>query len=435
MPGNRSVADALYDAITPLETTEPAIDGDGLHALGDALADHRVVGLGEATHGTREFFELKHRIVRNLVEAHDVRLFGIEASFGETLAVNDYVCRGDGDPESVVGEMVFWTWDTDEVREFVSWLREFNAGRPSEDQVKFYGFDAQFVGASARRLDSYLADAAPDLHNRVAADLDSLGDDVFKAGDESAVSDQLSTARSVVDALAGELDQRRSALVENTSEREWRLARQHVTAIRQATEFVATHHHESESFSGEGVAAREQAMADNVNWILDHEPHGRIAIWAHNAHVKRSETYYPEADATVDQMGAHIADRHGNDYYALCFDFDRGGFQAIGDLPESDAETDEERGLREFVVDAAPDDTLAAAFAETGHSPAFLDVKAAADDTVLGEWLDASQRLRSIGALYEPDETDDYFEAFDLRGDLDGVLFVAETTRARPLDG
>lgn len=430
----------LAEAVTPLETTGPTSDSDDIRALGDQLADRRVVGLGEATHGTREFFELKHRIVRHLVTEHGFRLFGIEASFGETLAVNDYVLGGDGDPGAVVGEMEFWTWETDAVREFVEWVRAFNDGRPREDQVKCYGVDAQFVEASAARLADYLAGAAPDCYEGVADDLAALRDDDFKGGDQDAVRAQIDTACRLVDVLGSELDARRDALVDATSVREWGLARQHVTAIRQATALVQTHHQADEAFSADGLAAREQALADNVDWVLAHEPHDRIAVWAHNAHVKRATMDYDEADAPVTQMGGHLAARHGEDYYALCFDFDRGSFQAIGDLrdaqraaSEGDAD-DDDRGRRAFTVDAAPDDSLAATLRDTDHSLAFLDVDAASEEPALADWLSDEHRLRSIGAVFDDGEEAEYFDAVDLRSEVDGVLFVAETSRARPLN-
>ncbi len=60
----------------------------------------RVVALGEATHGSREFFQLKHRLVRFLIEDHDFRTFAMEAHFTRALAVNDYVLDVKGDAKS-----------------------------------------------------------------------------------------------------------------------------------------------------------------------------------------------------------------------------------------------------------------------------------------------------------------------------------------------
>lgn len=83
--------DALSAHAVPLATTDPlasVLDPDGLDAVfGDAL----VVGLGEATHGTREFFRLKHRLIRYLVREHGLRVVAMEPNFPETLAIDEYV--------------------------------------------------------------------------------------------------------------------------------------------------------------------------------------------------------------------------------------------------------------------------------------------------------------------------------------------------------
>ena len=68
--------------------------------------------MGEATHGTHEFFQLKHRMLEFLVERMGFTVFGIEANWPESLAVNDYVLNGNGDPAKALAGFYFWTWNT-----------------------------------------------------------------------------------------------------------------------------------------------------------------------------------------------------------------------------------------------------------------------------------------------------------------------------------
>lgn len=86
--GTTSVREDLRDATIPLATTDPTIDDD-LEPVGDRLADADVVGIGKATHGTREFFELKHRLIRHLVVEHGVRAVVLESNLLETMALHD----------------------------------------------------------------------------------------------------------------------------------------------------------------------------------------------------------------------------------------------------------------------------------------------------------------------------------------------------------
>lgn len=144
-----AVVAALAEQVVDLDTVAPGADATDLAPLREVFAGRRVVGLGEATHGTREFFQLKHRLLRFFVEELGVPLFGLEANFSETLAVDRYVRRGEGDPEAALEGIYFWTWNTEEVLALIGWMRAFNADRPPEDRVRFYGFDAQFTRGAA----------------------------------------------------------------------------------------------------------------------------------------------------------------------------------------------------------------------------------------------------------------------------------------------
>ena len=91
------------------------------------IGDARIVSLGEATHGTREFFQLKHRMLEFLATQMGFTIFSIEANMPEAYRLNDYVLNGTGDPAQLLRGMYFWTWNTEEVLDMIHWMREFNA--------------------------------------------------------------------------------------------------------------------------------------------------------------------------------------------------------------------------------------------------------------------------------------------------------------------
>ena len=125
------------------------------------IGDARIVSLGEATHGTREFFQLKHRLLEYCVSELGFTIFGIEASYPECLRINDYVLHGTGNPADALASQRFWTWDTEEVLALIEWMRIWNSTHTRK--VKFYGFDMQFPTEAALRLLDYLKRVAPDL--------------------------------------------------------------------------------------------------------------------------------------------------------------------------------------------------------------------------------------------------------------------------------
>jgi erythromycin esterase len=444
--------DRLAATATALEGTDPSLALGDLAPLDDALADRSVVALGEATHGTREFFQLKHRLLRYLVERQGVRTFAIEANFTETLALDTYVRDGEAPIDAALPEfdaleaedpaaaglegMYFWTWQTEELRALVEWCREFNEGRPLDDQVRFFGFDAQYTAGPAAGLDAYLRTVDADFHDEVAADLDTLDDepDEGTTEDDGTVDQRLATAADIVETVGGRLDQRREAYVEATSERAWALARRQVRVIEQAS---GNKRASQEDDVERGVRDRDVAMADNVAWLQEFSRQGRLVVWAHNGHVNRRNIRFEVDDEgeeyCVPSMGSHLADRYGEAYYALGFEFARGGFQAIA--KPTDENDVEEAELRAFELDSPVEGTAGETLAELDRDVALFDVEAASGDDVVTDWLATERPINSLGAVYDPAAPEAYVREYVLADAFDALCFVAETSRARPLDG
>ncbi len=145
----------------PLATTEPHSGFKDIEFLRAAVGDARIVSLGEATHGTREFFQLKHRVIEYCVAELGFTTVAFEANYGDTLAVNDYVLNGKGSAAEVVAGMGFWIWNTEEVVALVEWIRAWNIAH--DRKVTFYGFDMQTCLSAARHLLGYLHGVAPEL--------------------------------------------------------------------------------------------------------------------------------------------------------------------------------------------------------------------------------------------------------------------------------
>ncbi len=116
---------ALEHAIA-FDTVEAGHGFDDLAGLREIIGDARVVALGEGTHGTREFFQMKHRLIEFLATEMGFTIFSIEANMPEAYRLNDYVLGADGDPAELIAGMCFWTWRTEEVLEMVQWMRRFN---------------------------------------------------------------------------------------------------------------------------------------------------------------------------------------------------------------------------------------------------------------------------------------------------------------------
>src|SRR5262245_8057043 len=212
----------LRAAALPLATAEPGRGFDDLEALRPLLSKARIVSMGEATHGTREFFQLKHRLIEYCVSKLGFNIIALEANYGTTLLVNDYVMHGNGNVADVLAGMGMWFYNTEVVLALVELVRTGNLTH--ERKVSFHGFDMQDAGvppATLHMLD-YLGRVAPDLAPAVEADLALASYFAeFYNWSNSAQESALDQIKYVVNAF----DAERAPWIARSSEREWRLAR------------------------------------------------------------------------------------------------------------------------------------------------------------------------------------------------------------------
>ncbi|KPN30944.1 erythromycin esterase [Halolamina pelagica] len=411
------------DTLYTLGERAVELDGDDpeawrLDPVADALADATVIGMGEATHGTHEHFRLKAALFRRLVADHGVRLFGLEANYSETLAIDRYVRGTDDAPDSAADALAatyFWPWYVAELADLVEWLREFNAGRPPAEQVRFLGFDAQYAVGGAEALQPFLAEADPELLDSHRGTLEMLADWGLDTDEERELASRIEDAQRFLDAFRDRLADRRAEYVAATSERAVQRAERHRSTMADAVDLELT------DSDAELLERRDRAMADGVDRLRDATPHDRIALWAHNAHVQRAPFDF-EGEGTRT-MGQHLAERYSEDYVAIGFSFTEGSYQAMA------ADHDGEYGLRDCVVDAA-EGSIGGTLGRADGSPLFLDHRAV-DAEGLETFLREERPLRQPGGMYDPDES--YESDIVLADAFDALCHVDETTRAVPL--
>lgn len=426
--------DALAEYVVSLDTDNPAERVTHADAVSTTL-DGRIIALGEATHGTREFFRLKHRLFRHLVRERGARVFAIEANLPESLAINEYVLHGEGNPEEALENIYFWTWNVDSVLSFIEWMREFNDGRPLEDRVRFYGFDAQYTSGAVNRLQSYLEAVDTNLSSDTEAELGVLDDDGTKPKDDETRERQLEAAEEVLPELETLLETTRDSVVKQEGEAAWELARRCLRVIGQVMDSRRAQLEYGGNFDGENpeslerlLRARDEAMADNVDWLLDFEETEPIVLWAHDAHINRNKQQVRGTGAIATPMGGFLTDRHGEEYVPVGFSFGCGSFQAFTD-------TDDDAGpeLDGHTLRSPVSGTIDERFDELESDIGLIDITEATADERLQSLLDSPQPRFSVGATYNPAAPEDYLTDYTYSEAFDAVCYVAETTRARPV--
>ena len=131
------VVTALQSNAIPLNSIQAGSGFADLEPLKNILAGKRIVALGEATHGTHEFFQMKGRMLEFLVREMGYQNFGMEISAESAQVINRYITSGEGDPAKALS----WPWATHEFLETIEWMRAYNANPASPFQLTFYGID------------------------------------------------------------------------------------------------------------------------------------------------------------------------------------------------------------------------------------------------------------------------------------------------------
>lgn len=406
----------LADNAIHLDSIEAGNGFEDMQPLKKLIGEARLVLLGEATHGTREFFQLKRRMLEFLVNEMGFTIFGIEATMPEAFSINEYVLTGNGDPAKALAGLYFWIWDTEEVLDMIRWMRQYNADPSHEKKVKFYGFDMQFAPRACRVMLEYLRKVDPE--QAVASEnAFAVLANPYTALDFPRLSkERKEEAAASINALLTRFDEWKSDYVKHTSATEWALARQHAQIVAQYIEL------KSSGTARNRSTVRDRSMAENVRWILNQEgPNAKIVIWAHNGHVST-----PPNGGT---MGVRLRKVFGTNMVVFGFAFNQGSFQAF--------EFSEKR-VHPFTVGPAPDGSLDAMLTSAGLQIAAIDLHALPKDGPIAKWFGERHATRNFGAVYSEHYSKQFaaqfFKNLVVTQIYDALLFVEKTTSARPLE-
>jgi len=408
-PAPEAVEDWIRAHAVRVSTCAPGYGFSDMMSLEKIIGKARVVALGEATHGTHEFFQFKRRMLEFLVTKMGFTAFAIEASFPESQAVNSYVLSGKGDPAKALSGMYFWTWDTQEILDMIRWMRSYNEDPAHLKKVKFYGFDMQFTQEAVPSVIDYLRKVDPMFAPKAEKALSPLAGSQARLTYPKLPRIEREVTDAAVTDLLKRFDERRSDYIARSSEEAWALARQNIVIISQAKEL----------YVGRLSSIRDRAMANNIEWILDQEgPGGRIMVWAHNRHVSM------DGDALYHSVGSILKEDLGEDLCVIGFAFDKGSFQAVDSLVG--------RGLHGFSVAASPEGTLNAALARARIPLFVLDLRQVPAAGTVGAWWRAKHKERSIGATFNKSSPDLFWWRACPLKEYDALFFVEDTMAARP---
>jgi erythromycin esterase-like protein len=423
----RTAHDAIHAALQPL--TGSAADYDVLLAR---IGTARYVLLGEASHGTHEFYRERAEITKRLIMERGFTAVAVEADWPDAYRVNRFVRGVDDDPDAEAALGGFarfptWMWRNTVVRDFVGWLREYNAALPAQQpKAGFYGLDLYSLYSSMAAVVAYLERVDPDAARRARdryACFEHFGEDVQRYGYAASFDLESSCEEGVVAQLL-DLRERAGTYAHRdgrVAEDEYFYAEQNARLARNAEEYYRT------MFRGRVSSwnLRDRHMADTLDALVAHlDRHGgstKVVVWAHNSHLgdARATQMGEEGEWNVGQL---VRERHDAEARLIGFTTHTGTVAAASDWDEPA----ERKRVR-----PALDGSYEALF----HAMAVPRFLLSLRDEPVAERLRAPRLERAIGVIYRPEteRRSHYFPA-RLADQFDAIVHIDETTALQPLE-
>jgi erythromycin esterase-like protein len=419
-----------HDLVNAIRRSADPLTGEttDFDSLLKMVNDSRFVLIGEASHGTHEFYRLRAQITKRLITEQGFNAVAVEADWPDAYRVNQYV-RFEGDDEEAIDALggfqrfPAWMWRNADVLDFVGWLRNYNEHRHA-GRVGFYGLDLYSLHASIRAVLEFLDKVDPEAARRARyryACFENFGEDTQAYG----YAASFGLSKSCEDQVISQWTEmhRRAADLASRDGRVGRdaffFAEQNARLVKNAEEYYRSMFHERVS----SWNLRDTHMAETLDALVHHlGAKAKVVVWAHNSHL---------GDARATEMGQRgelnlgqlVRQRHGKEATLVGFTTYTGTVTAASGW-DSPAE-------RKHVRPALPG-SYEELFHQTG-TPNFLLRLSKREEATSA--LREPRLERAIGVIYLPrsERASHYFHA-QLPDQFDVVLHYDETRAVEPLE-
>lgn len=346
-----------------------------LHAMCKLLGtEKRIVGLGESTHGTKEFTTIRSEIVKELVTVYNFRALVLEAEYAPATKINEYILTGKGDIERLLTNLRLWPWIHEDFLALLWWLRSYNELHPTS-QVQFYGMDSQYSGLYAKK-DSILLHY-PEFGNTMFEVIEGTGKPKEKIESLRLLSKQLSESANTMDL--------------------------------QLQYFIFCHINKLSKLVKQNYNVRDENMALFVQLLQKKNKDTlKMVLWGHNDHISKRGVSLNERTA----LGHYLSLEYADEYSSVGLDFKEGVFMAV------DSERMKERKIESFKLSPTKE-TLASTIDLQDKDFVIVNCKS----------LRKSFYINAIGAVYElkPDKRNSFYSKISNNEQYD-YLIISQTS-------
>ncbi len=418
---DQDVCRLIAEAAEPL----PDLGDPGVGASFDRFASARVVLLGEASHGTSEFYRARAAISKRLIEEHGFNIVAVEADWPDAATLDRYVRHRparDGE-EAAFERFPLWMWRNTDVDAFVRWLKHHNEGLPAEAMTGFYGLDLYNLSGSMRAVIDYLEDVDPEtatVARKRYACLSPFSRDPAQYGAVSLSQGYARCEAPVLDMLR-ELQERRAELAAQDGD-EFLDAAANARLVKNAEAYYrAMFHGSAESWN-----LRDTHMFETLCQLLEARgPDAKAIVWAHNSHIGNAAATamgWRQGELNIGQL---CRERFGGDAALIGFGTHAGTVACASDWDDPV----EVKAVRPSMAGSHE-----ALFHAAGLEHHLLDLRGASE--AVRHALNEPRLERYIGVIYRPEtERWSHYAEARLADQYDAFVWFDETQAVTPLPG
>lgn len=277
-----------------------AISNFDYQRLAPYLKDKKMIIMGEANHGSHEFFKLKEAVIKYLASEVGLRHVVIEANFAICHKINEYITwKTDGNAKDLAKTIYVWPFKTEEFSDLIVWMREFNEGKRPEEQINLWGMDMQQAYPALKILQKELAQ--------------SEGVEAFSVPE---FDDRMDEIRyTITDSALNKISQ----MIDIHTSGNKQILQRCLEIVKMQKKLIEIHHKDNKL----ALLHRDSCMAENVKWLYaSSRENDKMVVWAHNSHIQKEERNVIRQSA----MGYHLYQALGDQAYFIGFDFNHGTF-------------------------------------------------------------------------------------------------------------
>jgi erythromycin esterase len=362
----------------------------------------KIFGFGEATHHGKEFFDLKAKFFKYLVETQNVKIFIIEDSYPSETGINEWISGGKGNVETIANSFSIVPWYCKEIVNLLEWMRSYNMNRIKDEQIQFYGMDIQIV----KDINQEIRDLVKNYNLPVSEELLLVADQCANKKVEYGKSNDWATIQTP------KLNEIENILIDfqkgakNDANIELNATIRALNYLKKYTYYVQNH----------GRQDRDLKMFENVKWIIENKSkNGKAFIWTHNEHIN-NKGFTNSSNRNIYNLGRHLKEYYKDDYFSVGFDFGKGTL--IGAVFKKNEPTT----WKTYTINEPFPNTYAETLFNVKEDVFFIDISKAVNDDSTNFFKKKSKQLLLGGPGYNPEQKNLYSKIFAEM--YDGLIFV-----------